>query len=1015
MKSIKAKTKATAYPLTVGNPDVSYGLQAEGWCPVNLPTVSRNYNVTQDYLIYDQVCNIKDYGVTFDNDDLVKPDTDTRNDLSTIKSISDLPVVQDMRVPKSSVSIALDTEYYVDDDHQRHVLSWQFCFIKDQLIYKVLVFPKSEKLLEFDKVLSFLIDFYDLYTPFQEKNGYKYNDFKRWEVPVKQKNGKVKKVVCSSYDEAINICTDKKHKTKLSEIGPKTEAPFGVKTKYREGYFYDYKEVNKHSIPITLIMHFSPADLTTLGITDNHGIDVLNYCSSIQGGIVTLSPIKKNIKNHHGYGRFYPISLSIRDTICFAPDGKKSLDNLGETIGMNKVELPVGYSKDKMQDFLLGNPGLFAEYASRDAVITLLYASKLWGVNQQMPITLSSAACLAGVPRIKQYFGLNEDQIEEYNKVYRGLRKVEKGKIQTSNGLRQNTDWVPLNDDTEIVWRLSTNSYHGGFNGSSEIGYYFNQTYDFDLQGAYPTAMACVVDIDWDDPIEEEYKDIDVTIDMFDSPVDPILGYVKYEFPAGTRYPSVPINVDGCIIFPLSSSKDYVYATGPEIYLALKLGAKVKAHRFYKLRKLMTSNGEESHCLLEMVRSFIKNRATAKKIFGEKSLEQLLIKLATNSLYGKVAQNVIKKKSWSARDEQMVEIGPSQMTSPYHATMITAIVRCILIAAMNQVEMQGFHAYSVTTDGFISDAPLEVIQTLDLFGLKTIMESARADLTGNKDIWEVKHTQQELLNITTRGNVGFNWYQSSKSASFDDEVYVTDDEGVLAHNGYKSDKGLTPIQDRINFAKKVLGRTGKVECVVPVKTTFRKLSSKDAREDFIIKEEKKSLSMDFDMKRKPVKESLYTANPKIDGQTFEIACFTTVPFNDVEEYKLYKSKAKNSLVLRTVSNWNSFFERVSRTLNGEKRVAITDYNKRLLQSCVMAVTQGVEVKALGGKADIPMILDKNISISKKLNWINKFNQGETIFSNNDWRNCKRKDRLYQLLPEEEFLPLLMKMIHSSEG
>lgn len=1013
-KPITEKSHAIAAPLAAKDPTVLQAIEAEGWLRVALQNVGRNTNITHDFLIYDQKEPLNSFGIDNEPDDLIKNTTHLASEIvkTEINNIGDLPIVKAMRIAKPSVTISLDTEYYIDEKKKRRVLSWQLCFIKKDLLYKVLVFPASEKLLDFRKILSFLIEYYDLNEPYVQKDGLKYKDFRRWEVPEKQLNGRIKKAVCSTFDEAVSRCCDMELKEKLLSVGDKHEAKYGAKAKYRIGYYYDCTEINKHTIPVTLCMHFSPADLTTFGINDDNGVDILKHCSSIQGGIVTLRPVSMWIKNDQGYGRFYPITLSIRDTICFAPDGKKSLDSIGETIGMRKLELPKGYTKDRMQDFLTREPELFASYASRDAVITLLYASRLWGVNRRMPVTISSAACKAAVPLFKEYFGISQDDSEKFNWIYRGLEKREKGKVMTSNGLKQDTAFEPVNADAAIIQDFATKSYHGGFNGSSKNGYFYCYTFDYDLKGAYPTAMACVYDIDWSDPIQAEYKNTRVKLDMFDTPVDPVFGYVRIRFPAGVRYPSIPINVNGSIIFPLSSVNDYVYAAGPDIYTALKLGAEVNAQRLIKLRKLKRPDGSYSHSLREVVRSFVKNRDIAQLIFGEESLEQQLIKLADNSLYGKVSQGVIQKKTWSVPNKQMVEIGPSLMTSPYHAAMITSIVRCILISAMNEIEKNKYHTYSVTTDGFITDAPFDVIKDLDLFGFRSLIEKARLDLTDCKDMWKIKHEQQELLNITTRGNVGFNW-TTLDDGVFDNEIYITDDQGVLAHNGYKSPKDLTSVEDRIEFAKAVLGRTGRVPCKVLVKTSFRKLSSMDAREDFLMNEETKYLSMDFDMKRKPVKESIYTERPTIDDQTYEIACFETEPFETVEEYKLYKAKAQNSQVLKTESDWRAFFERVNRTQTGQKRVAITDYNKRVLQSCVMAVVQGVEITALGGRAEIDILLHKSVSVAQKLNWINMFNKGKTRFTKNDWRNARRKDRLQQMLPEQEFLPLLLEMLEAA--
>ncbi len=131
----------------------------------------------------------------------------------------------------------------------------------------------------------------------------------------------------------------------------------------------------------------------------------------------------------------------------------------------------------------------------------------------------------------------------------------------------------------------------------------------------------------------------------------------------------------------------------------------------------------------------------------------MILKNCVNSTYGKIAQNIMSKSSWDAYCEKMVKIGASALTSPVHACLITAGVRAILHATMNQLSDLGHKCYSVTTDGFISDAPFEVVENLDLYGFRDIFGAAREQLIGSSKIWEEKHTQSAFLNFSTRGNI----------------------------------------------------------------------------------------------------------------------------------------------------------------------------------------------------------------------------------------------------------------------
>ena len=156
---------------------------------------------------------------------------------------------------------------------------------------------------------------------------------------------------------------------------------------------------------------------------------------------------------------------------------------------------------------------------------------------------------------------------------------------------------------------------------------------------------------------------------------------------------------------------------------------------------------EYSRSLRSALIGMVRDRAKAKDLFGKKSLEELTIKVATNSCYGKLAQDIVDQSGWNAYAEEMENIGGSAVTSPYHASMTTALVRATLLAVANQVEI-----LSATTDGVITSC--DDLESLDLFGLADILrDSRRALADGDGSIWEIKHEQSDLINLSTRANV----------------------------------------------------------------------------------------------------------------------------------------------------------------------------------------------------------------------------------------------------------------------
>ena len=75
-----------------------------------------------------------------------------------------------------------------------------------------------------------------------------------------------------------------------------------------------------------------------------------------------------------------------------------SLEKLGKLLGVPKIELPEGYTKDRMDLFLRDHPEKFEKYALTDAVIPALWVARIYsllfdrlGIRKKV-ITLGGAA-----------------------------------------------------------------------------------------------------------------------------------------------------------------------------------------------------------------------------------------------------------------------------------------------------------------------------------------------------------------------------------------------------------------------------------------------------------------------------------------------------------------------------------------------------------------------------------------------------------------------------------------------
>ena len=947
-----------------------------------------------------------------------------------VTKMSDITSIHRMQSSDPSFVLAFDSEFYYEASGQRRVLSWQFAFTDPSFpaeVQELLVFAKTDKTLPFSMILNYILSTYRIYEQFVPEvggAGFPYYRTRRWEVPVVDRLGRTVRKLFSEFDEAMTKCCDDQVKAAFLKAGPRCKADFDYQldsdghtvkvaknavNDYAIGYVNVYAEANTKAVPVTLACHTGSADITTLSFGSSYEKDMLLRLTQIQGGLVTLKEYTMHNPTLEAFYNFYPVRLSVRDTMAHAPAKKKALSDLGDVVGVPKLEVPAPFSKNDMLTFMQQDLTDFSEYAINDAVIVLLYTAELWGTNTAMPPTVSSAAAKAAVPVIQEYFGVSPKDREAYNRLYRGLRTVSRGLVPRNDkfGFIQNTSLEPVSADAEIIQLFAKNSYKGGYNASIRIGYYTDMTYDYDLENAYPTCMVLVPDVDWDNCIAFEVQNQPLTRMMVRTPFEPVFAYVTFEFPESVRFPCIPISHNGSMVFPRTSGDlDGVYVSCPELYLALMLGAKVFCKRLYVANVRINPDGTPSHSLLAVVRQFVNDRTMAQRIFGKGSVPDLLLKNGVNSLYGKTAQNVVDKHSWSAMSEQMTDIGGSPITSPVHASLTTAGVRCVLLAALNQVEDLNYRCFSVTTDGFISDVPEDVLKGLDLYGFKRYFEQSRIALVGDPTMWAVKHHQDDLVNLTTRGNASLSPH------------------GVMAHNSYTTGAVPDSYEDRYEFVTAVLKRDGSLLSVNKSFAKFKEMARRENRIDFFVSDQERYISMDFDLKRKPVESSMRTVNPMLEDKdtgvvsVYEIANFDTVPYEDIAEFERWKGVGRGMDVLRTKEHWALYFDKIRGKQGGSRR-QIVDLEWSKLVSAVMAYRLGVPLAGLGDRPPVFPVLDAPskgpkgttiVSVGEKVAWINLFNRSKRVFTVNNWKDSRKQNRLSQMLPEPVFIDLVKEML-----
>ncbi len=942
-----------------------------------------------------------------------------------LSRFDDFESLRALRSDKDSLIIGFDSEWF--GENERKMLTWQFALIQNEELLEY-VFIKRNFIdapardnLWLELALARILD--DLNSPRYERVRISNTVQYKFIYGLDPETNMPMEGISSRWEDALingryAYVNGKATDILLSEIAADI-SQFRFSDNDWSFCKRKFDKCDAPSIDITLVAHAAKADITTLYQQRACRKDVLRFLKEAGGGLFSTYPIYLNPKSVYPSGAqnyYYPIKLHIRDSICSAPANDHSLSALGKVVGISKLDLPAE-SKEHMDKVLLDTPDLYMEYASTDAVITLLYTAAVYGTNKHQSVTILSAGTRVMKEAISDYLETQNDA--DFDRVYRGLRMISHGKKRNPNrpGYIESRSLEPINYDATTLQNDSSRAFMGGYNGCSNVGFYNMLTFDYDLQNAYPTAMSLIPDISWEDCILRQFEENHILTerDFLDSsgmpdPFTLMFCYVRFEFPKDVAYPCLPINHEGVLVFTRTTDvSNGVYACGPELYLAVKLGAKVVAHKGYTVRPRYRSDGSKSFSMAYAVKQLIADRRSAKALCGKGSIEELILKLIVCGGYGKVAQNVKQKSHWSAYTGEMEDIGCSGITNPASAAMITSIIRAVLLAAQNQITELGYTVFSVTTDGFISDIPEDVLKALDLYGLRDKLSEARRFLTDGEDpeIWEMKHIQNDLLNLTTRGNVSLNTGCRPNNLPHDltdetaDEYYknpVFALPGVCAHNGTTSGYLHDSYDDRLWLILQSLTRTKAVAYEDTEWPIFKKLVS---GEPFRVRKVVRHVRMDFDMKRKPDQSSISAVYPEINGTVYEIANFRTMPFENLEEYGKYRDVKAKVPCLRTADDWETFFMKLS--CNGSKaKPRDIEFSK------IMSVIIGFR----NGKISIPYLDEGDLSVQEKCDWISLFSGKE--FKPSDWKNARRPERVSSMLPLELLESLIKRVQEASK-
>ena len=493
-----------------------------------------------------------------------------------------------------------------------------------------------------------------------------------------------------------------------------------------------HKAVGESVIPrvsdkLILAAHFARADLTHL--RDFH--EIKRRVRAIRQTYATTDiPLSLRLATPKGDPR---CAITVVDTMLQSAT-KTPLEKLGEALGAPKIELPVGYSKDRMDLFLEERPAEFERYAMTDARICALWAARVGvimrglGVVRHLPTLGAAAVTLIKQEIVRLGLDLNE---------FLGRDKSRRGKPRPKPNLVE-------------AWAFAAQCYHGGTNtifsyGLSPEG---RELTDVDLKSAYVTALAISRVLDWSTALQT--KDVAELATVEDAMT---FIYARFKFPAGTRFPNLPVRAskERGLVYPMRGES---WHTGPELVVALDMGAKIEVLSGWRIDWM---TGSPIRPLEGYARRIGDLRAKAQAE-GD-NVRATILKEIGNSGYGKFAQavasmrviqdDIVYRRTFNTQWGESDVLGPSAISQPMIAGYCTGLVRAALGEALARLPPSSWVA-SATTDGFLFAGSRD---DLDETGpVASAFKRARSRITpDNSTVWETKHRVPRVCLVKTRG------------------------------------------------------------------------------------------------------------------------------------------------------------------------------------------------------------------------------------------------------------------------
>lgn len=622
---------------------------------------------------------------------------------------------------------------------------------------------------------------------------------------------------------------------------------------------------------IILVGHYTFADISAL-----EDWDILKKeFDALSGTYLTMTdPLKLE-------GSEQTFEISLRDTLKLAPQGSQALENLGEMIGLEKVELPDGMI-EHMDVLLRENGDLYEKYAKRDSEIAVKYylayaafMEPLCDAKKGVTLTLAGA----GLRYVLKYWKDNHiDLLEVMGKEVIAVPRYDrsKGKFRTRNKTVK----------SRALWeweRLATEAYHGGMNQCFEYGpSQEEELLDFDLKGAYPTALASM-----GMPIWREAHPAYSLEDFTES----TLGFarVDFDFPKGVKYPCLPQRSQQKSLVFTRMGQD-AHVTAAEIAVARHLGAKIK------IRNSVIVPTDPTRRPFEPVfKNLLDLRKKMETKFTKASPEAKLVKELSNSIYGKTAQGLQRKRVFDSRTDTRNELDPSQITQPFVAGYTTGLVRACLAEILNKLPAN-CSVGTVTTDGFFCNAKPEEVERAAEGEVCAFMRASRERLTGDPSLLEIKHAARQTVVWRRRSLVVV------KPSDKYEGVWLAK-AGIKPPVGRDKSKQAEWLLDR--FLHRSYGEKFREERLVSLFELYH-----EQAEDFMEICTDKRLGLDYDFSCRP---DVITTR---EVRGVQVVHFTTRPWDTLDDYEMARKhwdywSRENEVVMHDEAVVRQFMDRLA--------------------------------------------------------------------------------------------------------